>query len=80
MRESACLALTDLLRRQSAINALPHINELWTVLFRVRDDIKESVRLASEKTLQALSKSCIKVKKLIDVLNDKYIVFCVILF
>ncbi|XP_066988430.1 proteasome adapter and scaffold protein ECM29 [Macrobrachium rosenbergii] len=61
VRESACLALTDLLRRQSAINALSHINEIWTVLFRVRDDIKESVRLASEKTLQALSKSCIKV-------------------
>ncbi|KAK7017866.1 hypothetical protein SK128_016544, partial [Halocaridina rubra] len=60
VRESACHAMTDLLRRQSAISALLHISEMWTTLFRVRDDIKESVRNASEKTLQALSKNCIK--------------------
>lgn len=61
VRESSCYALSDLFRRQSAVNALHRINEIWTTLFRVRDDIKESVRLAAEKTLQILSKSCIKV-------------------
>ncbi|KAG7160614.1 Proteasome adapter and scaffold protein ECM29-like [Homarus americanus] len=61
VRESSCHALTDLLRRQPASKALHRITEIWTILFRVRDDIKESVRQAAEKTLQALSKSCIKV-------------------
>ncbi|XP_071525915.1 proteasome adapter and scaffold protein ECM29 [Panulirus ornatus] len=61
VRESSCHALTDLLRRQSAASALHRMNELWTTLFRVCADIKESVRHAAEKTLQALSKSCIKV-------------------
>ena len=49
------------MRRQPVINAIHHIEEMWTTLIRVRDDIKESVRLAADKTLQALSKSCIKV-------------------
>ncbi|XP_045609918.2 proteasome adapter and scaffold protein ECM29 isoform X1 [Procambarus clarkii] len=61
VRESSCHALTDLLRRQSAAKAINRITEIWTTLFRVRDDIKESVRQAAEKTLHALSKSCIKV-------------------
>lgn len=62
VREACCHALTDLLRRQSASNALHQITEIWITLFRVRDDIKESVRLAAEKTLLTLSKSCIKVR------------------
>ncbi|KAB7502624.1 Proteasome-associated protein ECM29-like protein [Armadillidium nasatum] len=61
VRESCCIALSDLLRRQSVTEAGNHISEIWKTLFRVRDDIKESVRLAAEKTLQTLSKSCIKV-------------------
>lgn len=62
VRESCCNALTDLLRRQSASHAVDRIGEIWAILFRVRDDIKESVRLAADKTLQAVSKSCIKVR------------------
>lgn len=65
VRESCCNALSDLLRRQPASSAVDRISEIWAILFRVRDDIKESVRLASDKTLQALSKSCIKVRSLI---------------
>lgn len=61
VRESCCNALSDLLRRQPASSAVDRISEIWAILFRVRDDIKESVRLAADKTLQALSKSCIKV-------------------
>ncbi|CAL4121852.1 unnamed protein product, partial [Meganyctiphanes norvegica] len=60
-RESCCHGLMDLMRRQPVTKAIDHIAEMWTTLFRVRDDIKESVRLACEKTLQTLSKSCIKV-------------------
>ncbi|KAK3880878.1 hypothetical protein Pcinc_014654 [Petrolisthes cinctipes] len=61
VRESCCNALADLLRRQSAAQALDRINEIWGTLFRVCDDIKESVRKAAEKTINSLSKSCIKV-------------------
>lgn len=60
-RESCCHGLMDLMRRQPVTRAISHISEMWTTLFRVRDDIKETVRLAAEKTLQTLSKSCIKV-------------------
>ncbi|XP_076034919.1 proteasome adapter and scaffold protein ECM29-like isoform X2 [Oratosquilla oratoria] len=61
VRESSCHALNDLIRRQPIVNALPRLHEMWVTLFRVRDDIKESVRLAADKTLQSLSKSCIRV-------------------
>ena len=61
VRESSCSALCDLIRQHSVVPAVAHLQTLWTTLFRVRDDIKESVREAANKTLQSLSKSCIKV-------------------
>ena len=63
VRESSCSALSDLIRQHSVVPAVPHLTTLWTTLFRVRDDIKESVREAANKTLQSLSKSCIKVRE-----------------
>ncbi|KAF2363099.1 Proteasome component Ecm29 [Trinorchestia longiramus] len=61
VRESCCGALADLIRQHSVVPAVPHLPAIWTTLFRVRDDIKESVRTAANKTLEGLSKSCIKV-------------------
>uniref|UniRef100_A0A6A7FWF3 Proteasome-associated protein ECM29 homolog n=2 Tax=Hirondellea gigas TaxID=1518452 RepID=A0A6A7FWF3_9CRUS len=61
VRESSCSALTELIRQHSVVPAVPHLATLWTTLFKVRDDVKESVRDAASKTLQSLSKSCIKV-------------------
>lgn len=55
-RESSCMALCDLLRGRTLENALDKIDPLWSTLFRVVDDIKESVRKAAAGALRALSK------------------------
>ena len=61
VRESCCGALQDLVRGRSltgpALQALP---DIWTDLFRVMDDIKESVRLSAGKAVNALSRTCIR--------------------
>ena len=54
-RESSCLALADLLRGRTLENALEKMSPLWSTLFRVVDDIKESVRKAAQTALRALS-------------------------
>ena len=43
--------------QDSAVEVLPN---LWHDLFRVMDDIKESVRLAAAKTVAGLSRTCIR--------------------
>ena len=61
VRESCCGAIQDLVRGRTltgpAMEVLPSI---WTDLFRVMDDIKESVRVAAGKTVNALSRTCIR--------------------
>ncbi|XP_071025214.1 proteasome adapter and scaffold protein ECM29-like [Oncorhynchus clarkii lewisi] len=57
-RESACLALNDLIRGRNADDLIDHLEEIWETLFRVLDDIKESVRKAADITLKTLSKVC----------------------
>ena len=56
VRESCCDALQDLLRGRSLECAIEVLPNLWHDLFRVMDDIKESVRLAATKTTAALSR------------------------
>ena len=56
VRESCCDALQDLLRGRSLECAIEVLPALWHDLFRVMDDIKESVRLAATKTTAALSR------------------------
>ncbi|XP_019955953.2 proteasome adapter and scaffold protein ECM29 [Paralichthys olivaceus] len=58
IRESSCLALNDLVRGRQADDLIDHLAEMWEVLFRVLDDIKESVRKAADLTLKTLSKVC----------------------
>ncbi|XP_062334026.1 proteasome adapter and scaffold protein ECM29 [Osmerus eperlanus] len=58
VRESSCLALNDLIRGRQADDLIDHLSEIWETLFRVLDDIKESVRKAADLTLKTLSKVC----------------------
>ncbi|CAG5938707.1 unnamed protein product, partial [Menidia menidia] len=60
VRESSCLALSDLIRGRQADDLIDHLAEIWETLFRVLDDIKESVRKAADLTLKTLSKVCIR--------------------
>ncbi|XP_037554197.1 proteasome adapter and scaffold protein ECM29 [Nematolebias whitei] len=60
VRESSCLALNDLIRGRQADDLIDHLTEMWETLFRVLDDIKESVRKAADVTLKTLSKVCIR--------------------
>ncbi|XP_064476674.1 proteasome adapter and scaffold protein ECM29-like [Ornithodoros turicata] len=68
VRESSCLALSDLLRGRRLNDILQFLPTLWETLFRVRDDIKESVRNAADGALKTLSKACVK---LCDVSSGK---------
>uniref|UniRef100_A0A8C8RIP8 Ecm29 proteasome adaptor and scaffold n=1 Tax=Pelusios castaneus TaxID=367368 RepID=A0A8C8RIP8_9SAUR len=60
IRESSCLALNDLLRGRPLDDIIDKLPEIWGTLFRVQDDIKESVRKAAELALKTLSKVCVK--------------------
>ncbi|XP_043224262.1 proteasome adapter and scaffold protein ECM29-like [Amphibalanus amphitrite] len=60
VRESCCAALAELLCGAGLDPVLPRLPEMWSTLFRVRDDIKESVRLAANKTLEVLSRVCVR--------------------
>nr|DBA28234.1 TPA: hypothetical protein GDO54_008627 [Pyxicephalus adspersus] len=60
VRESSCLAVNDLLRGRQLDDIVDKLPEIWETLFRVQDDIKESVRKAAELALKTLSKVCIR--------------------
>ena len=60
VRESCCYAFQDVLRGRTLEDALDVLPQVWSDLFRVMDDIKESVRLAAGKTVAALSRTSIK--------------------
>jgi len=52
----SCLAVNDLLRGRNLDEVVDALPVLWENLFRVRDDIKESVRNAAEMALKTLSR------------------------
>ncbi|XP_030327058.1 proteasome adapter and scaffold protein ECM29 isoform X4 [Strigops habroptila] len=60
IRESSCLALNDLLRGRPLDDIIDKLPEIWEILFRVQDDIKETVRKAADLALKTLSKVCVK--------------------
>ncbi|CAD5112276.1 DgyrCDS1505 [Dimorphilus gyrociliatus] len=60
VRESSCLALNELLRVCDMNNELTFLVPLWKTILKVVDDMKESVRLAAEKTCNTLSRITIK--------------------
>lgn len=61
VRQSSCMALSDLLSGRSVDDMLESIPKLWELCFRARDDIKESVRQAAEIACRTLSKVSIRV-------------------
>ncbi|VDM67180.1 unnamed protein product [Strongylus vulgaris] len=60
VRESSCLALSDLVQS----NDTPYIRsiaaELVLMVFRLRDDIKESVRMAANRAVASLGKLAVR--------------------
>lgn len=68
IRESSCLAVSDLLRGRVLDDIIEDIPQLWETCLRVRDDIKESVRIAADSACKTLSKVSVKI---CDVTNGK---------
>ena len=60
VRESSCVGLSYLLGGRTWDDALDILTQLWQDIFRVMDDPKESVRIASAKAAQSLSRVSIK--------------------
>ncbi|CAD6185669.1 unnamed protein product [Caenorhabditis auriculariae] len=56
VRESACLALSDLLRGHDTPFMHSKIPDLLETVLRVRDDIKESVRLAADTAAESIKR------------------------
>ncbi|XP_041357221.1 proteasome adapter and scaffold protein ECM29-like [Gigantopelta aegis] len=61
IRESSCLAVTDLLRGRQIDEIIHLLPELWETCLKVRDDIKESVRNAADLACKALSRVSVKI-------------------
>lgn len=59
-RESCCLALNDLVKTSSPEDIIKELPSLWTVVFKVMDDIKESVRKAATVLARTLSRLSIR--------------------
>ncbi|KAJ3390388.1 hypothetical protein HDU84_007518 [Entophlyctis sp. JEL0112] len=60
IRESGCLALSDLLHGRQLAQLKPFLQEIWAMCFRVLDDIKESVRVAAFSTCKTLTNVTVK--------------------
>ncbi|RNA28279.1 proteasome-associated ECM29 -like protein, partial [Brachionus plicatilis] len=57
VRESCCLALCDLLKGGRNLESISgKLGPFWSLLFKLADDIKESVRVAAELTLKSLQR------------------------
>ncbi|CAM6029521.1 unnamed protein product [Sphagnum balticum] len=54
-RESACLALADLLQGRRFSEVGKYLERLWIMAFRAIDDIKETVRLAGDSLSKSVS-------------------------
>ncbi|XP_005102218.1 proteasome adapter and scaffold protein ECM29 [Aplysia californica] len=61
VRESSCLAVSDLLRGRALDDIIDDLPQLWETCLRVRDDIKESVRNAADSACTTLSKVSVKI-------------------
>uniref|UniRef100_A0A158Q7N0 Non-specific serine/threonine protein kinase n=1 Tax=Elaeophora elaphi TaxID=1147741 RepID=A0A158Q7N0_9BILA len=59
-RESSCLALADLLSVHCTNEIVENFGQLFEILYRVQDDIKESVRVAAGRALSSLIKTTMR--------------------
>ncbi|VDK85675.1 unnamed protein product [Litomosoides sigmodontis] len=58
-RESSCLALADLISSHCTNEIVEHFGQLFEILYRVQDDIRESVRVAAGRALSSLTKATV---------------------
>ena len=50
----SCLALKDLMKDIPELDLISYIVQIWTIVFKVMDDVKESVRKAANALAVAL--------------------------
>ncbi|KAI9097418.1 proteasome stabiliser-domain-containing protein [Phlyctochytrium arcticum] len=55
VREASAAALGDLVHGKDMEQIHPYIEDMWTMMFRALDDIKESVRVAAFKSCKTLT-------------------------
>ncbi|VDK69522.1 unnamed protein product [Onchocerca ochengi] len=60
IRESSCLALADLLSGYCTDKITERFGQLFEILYRVQDDVKESVRIAAGRALSSLIKITVR--------------------
>uniref|UniRef100_A0A915PHK3 ARM repeat superfamily protein n=1 Tax=Setaria digitata TaxID=48799 RepID=A0A915PHK3_9BILA len=60
LHDLSCLALADLLSAQCSSKMLERFGQLFETLYRVQDDVKESVRVAAERALSCLIKVTVR--------------------
>ncbi|XP_067931568.1 proteasome adapter and scaffold protein ECM29-like [Watersipora subatra] len=61
VRESCCLAVNDLIRGRQLDSVIDQLPDLWHVMLKLLDDIKESTRNAATTAAKTLSKVTIKI-------------------
>ncbi|PAV70908.1 hypothetical protein WR25_18846 isoform A [Diploscapter pachys] len=60
VRESCCLALSDLLRGHDTLYIHSRLPEIFDIVLRLKDDVKESVRLAAERAAESVRRLIIR--------------------
>ncbi|WKX98489.1 hypothetical protein Q1695_013850 [Nippostrongylus brasiliensis] len=60
VRESSCLALSDLIQGNDSRYIRSIVPDLLLTIFRLRDDVKESVRLAANRAVGSLGKLAVR--------------------
>ena len=51
---NSCLALKDLMKDIPELDLIAYFDQVWTIVFKVMDDVKESVRKAANALAVAL--------------------------
>jgi proteasome component ECM29 len=70
VRESCCNALCDLLKGGRNLESISNkFGKFWTILFKLADDIKESVRVSAELALKSLQRVTISYSTSVSNIN-----------
>ena len=60
VREASCAAIADLVQGREVEKFERHLNDIWSVAFKVLDDIKETVRIAAMALCRTLTNLLIR--------------------
>lgn len=60
VREASCAAIADLVQGRDVEKYESHLNDIWSVAFKVMDDIKETVRVAAMTLCRTLTNLLIR--------------------